>query len=416
MEFAAGLAGGCAGVAVGHPFDTVKVKLQTQDYKNPKYSGTWDCFSQTAKKDGLRGLYRGMASPMMGVGAINAVIFGVQAKTSRMFTDQDSLKTHFASGVCAGLAQAFICSPVELTKTRLQIQADMGGPAKYKGPLHCFQEIYKTEGMRGVFRGQLITIMREIPAFGTYFASFEMCARAFSGEETSESAGKLAVFMAGGMAGTASWLVSYPIDVIKSRLQSDGAFGPSKYSGMLDCLRTSIKEEGFGVLTRGLNSTILRAFPTNAATFVVVSSVMKFLKQHEDEVEESCNQVKEILKTGETILTRGDISHQMNRLQDTAMKTFKQSQVANLLPMALESSTEALSSLMNNVNPLLLCQGEGMDADTHTALSAMLKAPIHKAALQRQSRMWMERRGVVTDTKTYSKSALMPEKIFTTGV
>ena len=57
------LAGTTAGVAVtlvGHPFDTLKVRLQTQPIQNPVYSGLTDCFVKTLKWEGFGGLYKGV--------------------------------------------------------------------------------------------------------------------------------------------------------------------------------------------------------------------------------------------------------------------------------------------------------------------------------------------------------------------
>lgn len=57
------LAGTVAGVAVclvGHPFDTLKVRLQTQPVHNPVYSGLIDCFVKTIKWEGIGGLYKGV--------------------------------------------------------------------------------------------------------------------------------------------------------------------------------------------------------------------------------------------------------------------------------------------------------------------------------------------------------------------
>lgn len=82
--------------------------------------------------------------------------------------------------------------------------------------------------------------------------------------------------MAGGLAGTFSWIVSFPVDVVKSRLQVDGIDGTTKYNGAIDCMRKSYREEGLKFFTRGLNSTLMRAFPMNAVCFLVVSYVMKF--------------------------------------------------------------------------------------------------------------------------------------------
>lgn len=90
--------------------------------------------------------------------------------------------------------------------------------------------------------------------------------------------------MAGGLAGTFSWLVSFPVDVVKSRLQTDGMDGKTKYSGAMDCLRKSYKAEGYTFLTRGLASTLLRAFPMNAVCFLVVSYVLKFCDRSNLEV------------------------------------------------------------------------------------------------------------------------------------
>lgn len=78
--------------------------------------------------------------------------------------------------------------------------------------------------------------------------------------------------MAGGMAGVFSWIVTFPIDVVKTRLQSDVA---GKYSGAIDCFKKTYAAEGHKAFSRGLVSTILRAFPTNAATFTVVTWIMR---------------------------------------------------------------------------------------------------------------------------------------------
>jgi solute carrier family 25 carnitine/acylcarnitine transporter 20/29 len=80
------------------------------------------------------------------------------------------------------------------------------------------------------------------------------------------------MMMAGGMAGVTSWIFTFPIDVVKTRLQSDVS---GKYSGAIDCAKKTWIAEGSRAFTRGLVSTVIRAFPTNAATFTVVAYIMK---------------------------------------------------------------------------------------------------------------------------------------------
>lgn len=81
---------------------------------------------------------------------------------------------------------------------------------------------------------------------------------------------------AGGCAGMASWLACYPIDVVKTHMQADALGKEAKYNGFLDCARKGFKSDGLPYFFRGLNSTLIRAFPMNAACFLVVSWVLDF--------------------------------------------------------------------------------------------------------------------------------------------
>ncbi|XP_046738832.1 mitochondrial basic amino acids transporter [Diprion similis] len=268
FDFAAGCLGGCAGVMVGHPLDTIKVHIQTQDFRNPKYTGTWNCFRTIVARDSVAGLYRGMSSPMVGVAFVNAIVFGVYGNTQRQLSQPEALHSHFIAGAMAGIAQSPVCSSMELAKTRLQLQT-IDGP-RFSGPVHCLKHIYSNEGFRGIFKGLGVTFLREAPGYGIYFLTYEALTRSSSPAPIST----FKMLMAGGLAGTASWIVTYPVDVIKSRLQAELT---GRYSGALDCLRQSISAEGYACLFKGLNSTIIRAFPTNAATFTVVTWSFRLL-------------------------------------------------------------------------------------------------------------------------------------------
>lgn len=261
---------GCAGLLVGHPFDTVKVHMQTQDVKNPKFRGTFHCLKSIAAKESIRGLYRGLSSPMAGVSVINGIVFGVYGNVQRLSSNPDSMKSHFIAGSAAGLIQSLICSPMELAKTQLQLQNDRFGVTKFKGPTQCLSYIYRCDGIRGVFKGLNATALRDVPGFATYFVSYEYFMR------LKQNPGILYTLFAGGMAGMCSWVLTIPIDVIKSRIQVDGMTdGRPSYNGMIDCFRKSYKMEGSAFFTRGLTSTLLRAFPMNAVCFLVVSMTIK---------------------------------------------------------------------------------------------------------------------------------------------
>lgn len=92
-----------------------------------------------------------------------------------------------------------------------------------------------------------------------------------------ENPSSLHILFAGGLAGTFSWLTTFPIDTVKSRLQADVT---NRYNGVWDCIVKSYREEGMRFFSRGLGSTLIRAFPMNAACFLVVSWVMKLCENN----------------------------------------------------------------------------------------------------------------------------------------
>eukprot|EP00818_Percolomonas_sp_WS_P001501 CAMPEP_0117437776 /NCGR_PEP_ID=MMETSP0759-20121206/1706_1 /TAXON_ID=63605 /ORGANISM="Percolomonas cosmopolitus, Strain WS" /LENGTH=310 /DNA_ID=CAMNT_0005229435 /DNA_START=111 /DNA_END=1040 /DNA_ORIENTATION=+ len=219
QDFIAGVIGGMAGIAVGQPVDTLKVRVQT----DPTYStNVIKSFRKIVAQEGFSGLYKGMLSPLLGVGAINAIVFGVygnslkimQAMEGLDLEDDAPLHMVFTGGCLGGFANCIIVSPVELVKTQLQVQEGKDkSKRRYKSMRDCYRQIYRSGGMPALYRGIVPTMWREIPSYGIYFASFEVLRRMWGDSQ-------LSIFMAGGMGGVFAWVASYPFDVVKTRMQA----------------------------------------------------------------------------------------------------------------------------------------------------------------------------------------------------
>ena len=159
------------------------------------------------------------------------------------------------AGCAAGVSQSLISCPMELIKTRAQLRST--------SVLSCLRNTIHTEGgVRALYRGYWATVARDAPAFAVYFSCYELLLK-FSKNSNPST---LLLLFAGGTAGAASWLAIYPLDVIKSRLQAD-----TTYKSMRHCIKHSLGEEGIGVFVRGVAPTLVRAFPSNATTFAVVT-------------------------------------------------------------------------------------------------------------------------------------------------
>ena len=200
-DFIAGGIAGSASVVVGHPMDTLKVRMQTS-------AGGASMWSLATGYGGPQSLFRGMAAPLSTACVINAIIFSSYGWSSRMYDEvvgEDALSTNmiqlahstdalcpvavseavqpihdssfkaFTCGAFAGLVQALVICPQEHVKCRLQIQHGKGSPDHlYKGPIQAARSIVSSYGLAGLYRGWTITCWREVPAFGAYFAFYDI--------------------------------------------------------------------------------------------------------------------------------------------------------------------------------------------------------------------------------------------------
>ncbi|KAG0264099.1 hypothetical protein BG011_007494 [Mortierella polycephala] len=264
---------------------TVKVRLQSKEL-SAKYSGTWNCFSTILKQEKIKGLYKGM----VGVALVNALLFGVygffmdiQMKNP---SDDPTLMQIYLAGTGSGIVNSVISCPMELSKIRLQNQdqgpnfkgaAGATGTTFYKGPMDCFKQTYRQGGLRGCYRGLWSTILRET-SYGPYFLSYEIFCRALTPEgQRTQDLSSARLVVAGGFAGIAGWMSTYPTDVIKTRIQAqhDSIPKAQQFRGVWDCTKQLYREEGFRAFFKGANATVIRAFPCNAATFLVYSLAMR---------------------------------------------------------------------------------------------------------------------------------------------
>eukprot|EP00064_Thunnus_orientalis_P014338 superscaffoldBa00002471_g14381 len=269
-NFVAGGFGGVCLVFAGHPLDTIKVRLQTQSKpkpgETPMYAGTIDCCKKTLAQEGLKGLYKGMAAPIIGVTPMFAVCFfgfGLGKKLQQKHPhDILTYPQLFAAGMLSGVFTTAIMTPGERIKCLLQIQAS-SGEVKYAGPMDCVKQLYKESGIRGIYKGTALTLMRDVPASGMYFMSYEWLKNLLTPAGKSHNELSVpSVLFAGGMAGIFNWAVAIPPDVLKSRFQTAPE---GKYpNGFRDVLRELIREEGVASLYKGFTAVMLRAFPANA--------------------------------------------------------------------------------------------------------------------------------------------------------
>ncbi|KAI9003135.1 mitochondrial carrier domain-containing protein, partial [Gaertneriomyces semiglobifer] len=231
----------------------------------------------------------GTLTPLIGVGACVSIQFGALEYAKRTFSvlNRKNGSTHpehlstpqlFLSGAASGLANSILSGPIEHVRTRLQVQS--AGTVSYSGPGDFAKKVTSQYGVGGLFKGQTVTVLRECFGYGTYFATYEWLVQREMEKEGKKrnqiETWKQCLYGAG--AGYALWLAIYPIDVIKSKIQTD-SFDKStrKYTGLFDCARKTFAQEGAAGFYRGFWACMFRAGPANAATFVAYEMTMNLI-------------------------------------------------------------------------------------------------------------------------------------------
>eukprot|EP00501_MAST-03F_sp_TOSAG23-6_P001998 GSMAST32.ASY1.ANO1.2083.1 assembled CDS len=302
-DFLAGTLGGFVGKIVEYPMDTVKVLLQTQDHKMPKYSSAFDCIRQVVNNGGMKSLYRGLMTPLFGSMLELSTLMTSYGYVKRLLSPIDRTshttqcglasdivwwKRILASGV-AGICVSTVLTPVELVKCRLQIEnlKPISQATRLKGPfMYAFSSrisnilfkciIMKEDGIRGFFRGNVSTIMREVPGNIAYFGVYEIVCDFFRRRKykrndcppnPKSNLHPLAYITAGASAGVAYWTAFFPADVVKSRIQTGHLKNSNPNPTFYSVLRHIYLTEGFRGLYKGWGITVLRAAPSNAAVF-----------------------------------------------------------------------------------------------------------------------------------------------------
>ncbi|KAJ1917764.1 Mitochondrial carrier protein ymc2 [Mycoemilia scoparia] len=279
-DCAAGSVGGIAQVLAGQ-------RIQTQP---ELYNGTMDCLKKTIASDGFAGLYKGTATPLVGIGVCVSIQFLTMEYMKRTFaringaapTAPLSLTPGqlYISGAIAGLANGVVSGPVEHIRTRLQVQTSgAGGKLQYAGPLDCIKKIYSSHGISGIYKGQIPTLIREFNAYGVYFLVYESLVKNAMERKgiARDQLSSVQVMQYGAAAGMAIWLTTYPADIVKSKIQTDGFGSAGKYKGTLDCVRQIMAKDGVKGFFRGITPCLLRAAPANAATFLGFELAMRVL-------------------------------------------------------------------------------------------------------------------------------------------
>ncbi|KAL2159600.1 hypothetical protein VTH06DRAFT_2169 [Thermothelomyces fergusii] len=294
--FIAGGIAACGAVTATHPFETVKIRMQLQGELQDKghqphhYRGPIHGVSVIVRNEGLRGIYRGIGCAYVYQVLLNGCRLGFyepmrHALSTLVFGDgkTQSLGVNMFCGAASGILGAAAGSPFFLVKTRLQSFSPflpVGTQHRYRNALDGLAQIYRSEGVRGLYRGVGAAMIRT--GFGssvqlpTYFFAKRRLMRHLGMEE-----GAPLHLTSSTISGFVVCVVMHPPDTIMSRMYNQNG---NLYAGVFDCLAKTVRTEGFFAIYKGFLPHLARILPHTILTLTLAEQTNKLMRKLENRI------------------------------------------------------------------------------------------------------------------------------------
>uniref|UniRef100_UPI003AB010E0 electrogenic aspartate/glutamate antiporter SLC25A12, mitochondrial-like isoform X2 n=1 Tax=Centroberyx gerrardi TaxID=166262 RepID=UPI003AB010E0 len=276
-RFSLGSIAGATGATAVYPIDLVKTRMQNQRSTGSfvgelMYKNSFDCAKKVLRYEGFFGFYRGLLPQLIGVAPEKAIKLTVNDFVRDKFTNQDdtiALAAEILAGGCAGGSQVIFTNPLEIVKIRLQVAGEIT-----TGPRVSALNVVRELGFFGLYKGAKACFLRDIPFSAIYFPVYAHTKQKLADEEG--RLGALQLLTAGAIAGIPAASLVTPADVIKTRLQVAARAGQTTYSGVTDCFRKILKEEGFRAFWKGAGARVCRSSPQFGVTLVTYELLQRW--------------------------------------------------------------------------------------------------------------------------------------------
>ncbi|KFU88561.1 Calcium-binding mitochondrial carrier protein Aralar1, partial [Chaetura pelagica] len=276
-RFTLGSIAGAVGATAVYPIDLVKTRMQNQRSTGSvvgelMYKNSFDCFKKVLRFEGFFGLYRGLLPQLIGVAPEKAIKLTVNDFVRDKFTKKDGsipLPAEILAGGCAGASQVIFTNPLEIVKIRLQVAGEIT-----TGPRVSALSVIKDLGLLGLYKGAKACFLRDIPFSAIYFPVYAHSKLMLADENG--HVGGLNLLTAGAIAGVPAASLVTPADVIKTRLQVAARAGQTTYSGVVDCFRKILREEGASAFWKGAGARVFRSSPQFGVTLVTYELLQRW--------------------------------------------------------------------------------------------------------------------------------------------
>ncbi|KAI0060997.1 mitochondrial carrier [Artomyces pyxidatus] len=262
------LAGALAGItehSVMFPVDSIKTRMQVfATSPAGVYTGIGNAFTRISSTEGVRALWRGVSSVILGAGPAHAVHFGTYEAVKEFMGANEAdasnqwLSTSFA-GASATIASDALMNPFDVIKQRMQVHQ-----SEFRSMFTCASTVFRNEGFSAFYVSYPTTLTMTVPFTAAQFTVYEQVKHFMNPTNTYSPASHI---IAGGIAGGVAAGLTTPLDVAKTLLQTRGTSSDPEIRhcrGMLHALRIIWTRDGIRGFGRGLTPRVVTHMPSNA--------------------------------------------------------------------------------------------------------------------------------------------------------
>lgn len=252
------------------PLDRLKVFRQVHgsaDFRGNVLSG----FQSMVKEGGLQSLWRGNGINVLKIAPETAVKFSAYEQIKSVIRGGDEkriLRVHerFAAGCLAGAIAQTTIYPMEVLKTRLTL----GKTGQYSGIADCAKQILQREGVTAFYKGYLPSMLSIVPYAGIDLAVYESLKFSWLNRNTGlADPGVMVLVGCGAVSSTCGQLASYPLALIRTRMQAQDSVKGAPKPSMLALIHNIVTQEGVAGLYRGISPNLLKVIPAVSVSYVV---------------------------------------------------------------------------------------------------------------------------------------------------
>jgi solute carrier family 25 phosphate transporter 23/24/25/41 len=194
-------------------------------------------------------------------------------KFEKIINNKDQHFNHFISGALSGIISRTLTAPLERLKIIFQVNY-VGRGIRPPGVLKGLKEVYNREGLRGLFRGNLVNLMKTTPDFAIKLYTFSKTKYYLCNNKNISKFETISILLCGGISGMTSTICIFPLDVIKTRLSANTA---NIYNGIIDTTIKLYKEGGLRIFYKGINPSLISAVPNSGLNLFFYDTLKKKL-------------------------------------------------------------------------------------------------------------------------------------------